>query len=47
MKETPSAVIPTDSGTPRMGCATVTAFNPMGESIFSLPIAWQEVSGND
>ena len=40
-------VLHTDSSTDLLGCAEITAYNTTGETILSLTVAWQEVSGND
>ena len=34
----------TDSGDPLLGCAEVTVFTAEGDLLFSLPVAWQEVT---
>lgn len=33
-----------DSGDPLLGCAEVTVYTAEGELLFSLPVAWQEVT---
>lgn len=33
-----------DSGDPLLGCAEVTIYTAEGELLFSLPVAWQEVT---
>ena len=36
--------IRTDNGDPLLGCAEVTVFTAEGDLLFSLPVAWQEVT---
>ena len=36
--------IRTNSGDPLLGCAEVTVFTAEGDLLFSLPVAWQEVT---
>ena len=40
-------VLHAESGADLLGCAEITAYNQKGETILSLTVAWQEVSGND
>ena len=39
-------VTPAESGTEGLGCAGLSVLDPEGETILTLTIAWQEVSGN-
>ena len=40
------AVTPAESGIEGLGCAEITALGANGETILTLTVAWQEVSGN-
>lgn len=39
-------VVPEEGGVPLLGAATVTVWSAEGDLLFSLPVAWQEVSGH-